>query len=102
MPSLIELNHPGLITGIDHELVADYLAVNGLAPAREQSCHGQPGALLDVCPDHAFLPPPATPGTHDDPLGFVEMIKFYHLAGYSFAVGLAASIRACLPQHRLF
>lgn len=85
MPRLVEFDHPGLMTCIDHETFADDLAVNGFTPARKQSRQGQPGALLDVCPDPVFLPPPATPATHDDALGFVEMIMFYHLGGYSLA-----------------
>lgn len=90
------------MAGIDHQAVADDLAIDRFPPACQQSRQGQPRTLLDVCSDDVFLPPPATPGTHDDPLGFVEMIMFYHLGGYSFAVGLAASIRACLRLQRLF
>ncbi len=76
MPRLVQGNRPGLMPCIDDELVAKHMTVDGLAPGRQQSAYGQSRTLLDVCSDDAFLPPPATPATHDDPVGFTEMIEF--------------------------
>lgn len=94
VPGLIEVDHPGLMAGIDHEPVADDLTIDRFPPACQQASQGQPGALLNVCPDDVFLPPPATPGTHDDPLDFGEMIMFYHLGSYSICSGFIAPNRA--------
>ncbi len=76
VPRLIKVDGPSLLSSIDYEMITHDVSAQWFIPALKQSGKGQSRTLLDVRPDHAFLPPPATPTTHDDPVGFTEMIEF--------------------------
>ncbi len=74
--SLVQDDRPGLMPCTDYELITHDVSDHRFIPALKESGKSQPRTLLDVRHDHAFLPPPATPATHDDPVGFTEMIEF--------------------------
>lgn len=76
VPRLIKVDGPCLMACIDYELIIHDVSAHWFTPALKQSGEGQPRTMLDVRPDHALLPPSTTPTTHDDPVGFTEMIDF--------------------------